>query len=380
MIYLDNAATTYPKPISVTNSIIKCIKDHGANPGRSGHKMSIDAATEIYNARTTVAEFFNAPGPECVVFTLNCTHATNIVIKGLLKEGDHVVISCLEHHAITRPLYALQDKNISVTRATVYPEDNDATINSFRSSINAKTKLIICMHASNVWGIRLPIERISALAHQYGVSILVEAAQSAGVLPINILENKIDYLCVSGHKSLYGPMGTGILITNKGENLNTIIEGGNGTASISYEQPNMLPEKFESGTPNFPGIVGLKAGINFIKKTGIENISKLEYKLIIYLYENLIRLNNIELYMPKPNKEYFVPLLSFNIKNKNSEEVAALLNKKGIYVRAGLHCAPAAHEFCGTLQRGAVRICPSAFSKTSDIDQLIYNLNIISKL
>ena len=371
MIYLDNAATTYPKPQSVVYAISNAMKKYGANPGRSGHKLSIESALEIYRCRTEISDFFNAEGPEYVVFTLNCTYAINMVLKGLLKEGNHVVISCLEHNAITRPLRALEEKGITFTEAKVYPEDNEATLNSFREAINDRTALIACTCASNVWGIRLPISRIAALAHSYGIPIMVDGAQGAGHIPIDMQESHIDYLCLSGHKGLYGPMGTGVLIATHKENLMTIIEGGTGTNSISYLQPNSMPDKFESGTPNMPGIAGLRAGIKFLKNTGVENIARHEHDLINLLYNKLVNMDHIELYAPKPNAKYFVPVLSFNIKNHDSEIVAAYLDEKGIAVRPGLHCAPSAHKFYNTLDRGVVRICPSYFTKPSEIEALV---------
>lgn len=185
MIYFDNAATSYPKPPMVISAVDAALRKYGANPGRSGHAMSLEAAQEVYRCRSDAAEFFHAPGPECVAFTLNCTHATNIVLKGLLKPGDHVVLSCLEHHAVTRPLHALGEQGIQFTEAQVFPGDSDATVDSFRKALNAKTALIVCMHASNVWGVRLPVERIAALGREYGIPIMVDAAQTAGVIPID---------------------------------------------------------------------------------------------------------------------------------------------------------------------------------------------------
>lgn len=377
MIYLDNAATTYPKPQTVVNSTIYAMKKLGANPGRSGHNMSIKTAQKIYECRKRVANFFNATGPECVIFTLNCTHAINMVFKGLLKPGDHVVVSCLEHNAITRPLKALEERGITFTEAKVFPGDHDSTLDSFRNAINSKTALIACTHASNVWGIRLPISRICAMAHEYGIPMLVDAAQSAGHIPIDLSETKIDYLCLAGHKGLYGPMGTGMLITSRGEELSTTIQGGNGINSESYLQTDVMPEKFESGTQNVPGIVGLHAGINFLKSATVEKIASHEHRLINYLYDGLAEMKNVELYMPCPNPQYFVPLLSFNVRGLHSETVGEILNKNQICVRPGLHCSPAAHRFCNTLERGAVRICPSAFTKKSEIDAL---LNVVRRI
>lgn len=371
MIYLDNAATSFPKPTSVMRSIDFAMRKLGANPGRSGHRMSLAAAGAVYECRKALAGFFNAPGPECVVFTLNCTHAINMVLKGLLRAGDHVIISCLEHNAITRPLKALESLGISFSEAKVFPGDDAATVSSFKSAITAKTALIACTHASNVWGVRLPIQQICAMAHRMGIPTLVDAAQSAGHVPIDLGKTGIYYLCLAGHKGLFGPMGVGVLITACGERLATTVQGGTGLNSDSYLQTDVMPEKFESGTQNLAGIAGLHAGIDFLNAVTLKKISGHEHRLIRHLYDGLSRIKGVQLYMPAPDPHHFVPLLSFNIAGLHSEAVAEILNKHKIYVRAGLHCAPAAHRFCNTLNRGAVRVCPSAFTKISDIDALL---------
>ncbi|MDD6490518.1 MAG: aminotransferase class V-fold PLP-dependent enzyme [Clostridia bacterium] len=376
MIYLDNSATTFPKPWIVQNAVNNSLK-YSANPGRSGHKLSIKASEEIFLARKTAAEFFNAKNETDVIFTLNCTMSMNMVIKGMLKSGDHVVVSEMEHNAVMRPLEKMAEKGVTFTQATVFPEDNDKTVDSFRKAINAKTKMIICVHASNVWGIKLPIDRISALAHEYGLLFAVDAAQSAGIVPIDVQRSNIDFLCVAGHKGLYGVMGTGILILSENAIPDTIIEGGTGSNSVSFEQPQELPDRFESGTPNVSGIVGLRAGIQFVRQKKPENIAKHEFMLIQRLYRELAKMKKIRLYMPMPTPQYFVPILSFNIEGYDSETAAAILNKNNIAVRAGLQCSPAAHKMCGTLESGAIRISPSVSTKTSDIDYLV---SVLKKL
>lgn len=378
MIYLDNAATTYPKPPQVYNAMMRAMKKYGANPGRSGHKMSMEAALEIYECRRTASEMFNAPGEECVAFTLNCTHATNMVLKGLLKPGDNVVTSCLEHNAIMRPLKKLEEIGVTHSIAKVFPGDNDKTVNSFRECITSKTALIVCTCASNVWGVKLPVGRISALAKVYGIPMMVDAAQGAGVVDIDMKRDNIDYLCLAGHKSLYGPMGTGMLITSSANRLNTIIEGGTGTNSLSFYQPSDMPEKLESGTPNVMGIAGLHAGMKYVMKMGTEKIYNYESKLMMYFYDLLKKQKNVELYMPRPEKKYFVPVVSFNIAGKDSESVGNILDSSGIEVRAGLHCAPAAHKFAGTIERGAVRVCPSTFTSQRELERLVHVIQKIS--
>lgn len=376
MIYLDNSATTYPKPQQVSQAVFNAMK-MSANPGRGGHHLSLKASEEIFRARKTAADFFHCPNEENVIFTLNCTTALNTVIKGILKVGDHVVVSSLEHNAVMRPLEKLTEKGISYTIAEVSPCDNDKTVNAFRKAINARTRMIICTHASNVWGIKLPIERIAALAHEYGLLFAVDAAQTAGLVPIDLSSGNIDFLCSAGHKGLYGPMGTGILIISGSAVPDSLIEGGTGSNSISLIQPLELPDRLESGTPNYSGIIGLRAGMHYVSSHTPENIAKHEFTLIRYLYRELSKISKVKLYLPEPTPEYFVPILSFNINGKDSETVSAELNQKGIAVRAGLHCSPLAHKAMGTLETGAVRISPSFSTKMSDMN---YLLSVIKRI
>ncbi len=372
MIYLDNSATTYPKPLSVYNAVLNSIKNYGANPGRSGHTMSRKSGEELDKCRKSIAKMFGVKNPSNVAITLNCTQALNMVIKGLLKPGAHVVTSCIEHNAVMRPLNKLEkDGIITYTTAEVYPGDNEKTLDSFRKAINSKTALIVCTHASNVWGIKLPVNRISALGKIYDIPVLIDGAQSGGLVPIDMEFLGADFLCLAGHKGLYGPMGTGILIANSAEKLDTIIEGGTGTDSMTLCHPKQMPQKFESGTPNMSGICGLRAGVEFVNSKGIENIAAHESKLILYLYDKLKSINGVKLYMPRPDPEFFVPLLSFNIEGYISDEVGKILDRNGIEVRTGLQCAPSAHEFGGTSEIGVVRVSPSAFNSKSEIDKLI---------
>ena len=372
MIYFDNSATTYPKPISVVSAMNTAIKKYGANPGRSGHSMARDASNIVEKCRVTASKMFGAKNYKNVIFTNNCTTAINMVIKGTLKQNDHVVVSCLEHNAVMRPIRKLElEKKITYTVAKVYPEDDEKTLESFRKSINSKTSLIVTTHASNVWGIRVPIEKIAALGKIYGIPILIDGAQSAGVLPINIKDMGIDYLCVAGHKGLYGPMGTGMLITNHGDDIDTIIEGGTGTDSMKFCQPKEVPQKFESGTPNFPGIYGLYAGMNFVNSKGIDNIYNHENKLMTYFYDSIKNIKGVKLYTKRPDGYNYVPIVSFNVDGYISDEVGKYLDSQGIEVRTGLHCSPMAHEFAGTKLKGAVRVSPSVFNTKYEIDLLV---------
>lgn len=369
MIYLDNSATTFPKPVQVSRAVDEALRNYSANPGRSGHKLSLKASEEIYKCRVKVGQLFNVDKEEQVIFTSNCTHGLNIVIKGYLKRGDHVVVSNLEHNSVTRPLTELSKYGINFTQATVFYGDPEETINSFRNAINEKTKLVICTHASNVFGIRLPIDRIAALCHMYGIKVLIDGAQSAGVLPVNIKDYDLDFFAAAGHKGLYGPMGTGILIVKDSEDINSLMEGGTGSSSDSFKQPSILPDKFESGTPNLPGIAGLGRGVDFVMKKTPEYIANHEMKLIQRLYKNLSSMSKVILYTEEPCLENSAPVLSFNIKNSDSEDVAYYLDKKyGIAVRAGLHCAPSAHTFMNTMETGTVRVSPSVFTTVKEID------------
>lgn len=376
MIYFDNAATTFPKPPQVIASVNNALKNYGANPGRGGHRLAMEASAQIYACRKKLAEFFGAEKEENVVFTLNCTEAVNIVLKGYLKDGDHVVVSSLEHNSVIRPLTELAKRGISYSVAKVYENDNDKTVDEFRKAINADTKLIACTQASNVWGIRVPVERIAALAHEYGIKIMVDAAQTAGVLPINVSENKFDFLCCAGHKGLMGPMGTGVLITPYAEELGTLKEGGTGSDSILLEQPEIMPDKLESGTPNLPGIAGLLSGVTFVKSVTTAKIYSHEEKLIQLLYEKLSAEKKVILYTAKPYENNCLPILSFNVEGFDSETVAQYLNNKfEIAVRAGLHCAPFAHRHMDTLNLGAVRVSPSYYNNISEINKLCFAIH-----
>lgn len=378
MIYLDNAATTFPKPLNVRRAVNDAISNFGANPGRSGHAMALKASEEIYRTRTKVANFFNERNAENIIFTLNCTHSINIVLKGLLKPGDHCVVSDMEHNAVMRPLSALTKKGVEFSVAVVSENCPEETLNNFRDALRPNTKLVVCTHVSNVWGIKLPIERITAMCHQYDIPVLIDASQSAGTSKIDIGENQYDYVCMPGHKGLYGPMGTGVLITSQYDKLDTFIEGGTGSGSAFMEQPMTPPDKFESGTPNLSGIVGLGAGIDFLNSISTEKILMHEINLLVHLYDRLSANPKIILYTKRPDIRTTGAVLSFNVRDIDSENVAAFLNKSaGVAVRAGLHCAPMAHKHFGTEESGAVRVSPSYFSSLRDMNIIAQTLTKI---
>ncbi len=370
MIYLDNAATTGKKPQSVIYAVNSALKTLCANPGRSGHSVAERVGEMVYNTRKKVAKMFGAT-PHNVVFTQNCTESLNFVIKGVLEKGDSVIISSLEHNAVARPVFKLlSEQQIECDIAEVIMGDSEATFRSFERLVRENTKLIICTHASNVTGEILPIAKIGELCKEKNILFAVDAAQSAGVLPINMKKMNIDFLCVAAHKGLYAPMGTGLLICEK-PLPKTLIEGGTGTYSNMLSQPEDMPERLESGTLNIPGIAGVSAGIDFINMTGIEKIYKHEIMLCKKLWAELSSIDGIILYTQEPKENKTAPVISFSLEGSTSMQIASYLSEKGIAVRAGLHCAPLAHFTLGTQDSGTVRVSPSVFNTENDVKGLV---------
>ncbi len=366
MIYFDNAATTGLKPKNVINSVKYALEHYSANPGRAGHTTAMNTAQMVYKTREKLSRFFGSDGPETVVFTQNCTHSANCVLKGILKRGDHCIISSLEHNAVLRPLVKT---GVSYSVAEVSLTDDEVTVENFKAKIKPNTRLIFCMGASNVLGKILPIEKIGALCKQRGILFAVDGAQTGGVIPIDMKKQGIDFLCIAPHKGLYAPMGTGVLIARKNFP-DTIIEGGTGTNSIEPYQPENLPERLESGTVNVSGIAGISAGVDFVKKTGISRLYKGEMRLIAKLYKMLKNEPKIKLYTPEPRLYTYAPVLSFNVMGKDSSYVAKTLSQNDIAVRGGLHCSPLAHRQIGTIDSGAVRVSVASFNSEREIETL----------
>lgn len=360
MIYWDNAATTWPKPPSVVRAVGQAMQQFGANPGRAGHRMSIQTAEMVYECRQAVADYFGLSDPAGVVFTQNCTMALNMVIQGLARNSGRVLTSDMEHNAVVRPLAAL----------SVYPRYDTAAwsacpeeiVENFRRAIRPDTKLVLCTHASNVFGTVFPIREIGELAHEYGLLFCVDAAQTAGVLPIHMEKDHIDFLCVAPHKGLYAPMGTGLLLCRNKDALSPLIRGGTGSYSLQSTQPDELPERLESGTLNTPGICGIHAGIRFVQEKGREQIYQHEIQCLRAVYHRLAGCPAVEIYTACPQIGTTAPVLSINIRHRLSEDVAEELNRNGIAVRSGLHCAPWAHRRFNTIEQGTIRLAPSAFS------------------
>ena len=371
MIYLDNAATTYPKPPEVLHEAAAASLKYYANPGRGSYEAAREAENAVYGARSSAADFFGAEEPENVVFTANCTAAVNYVIKGCLKKGDHVIISDMEHNAVVRPLSKLEKDGIQVTRVRCFERSHEAMVRAFSDAIRRNTRMIFCTHASNVLGVTLPVNEIGRLCRANDLIFGIDAAQSAGVLPLNIAESGADFICIPAHKGMYGVMGLGVLVSSGRFLPDSLIEGGTGSLSAQREQPDFMPDRLESGTLNVPGICAFAAGVQAVKRRGINRIYRHEMELVSQLYRELSRMRAVRLYTPPPMYGYNVPLLSFNIGDMSSEDAGNYLASKGIAVRAGYHCAYEAHMAAGTQKRGTVRVCPSMYTDWQDIEALL---------
>lgn len=370
MIYFDNAATTYPKPLSVIDAVKNSMIYYGANPGRSGHDFSVKTATVVFETREALNCFFNGDGAEYVCFTQNCTQALNTAIKGFLRRGDHVVISSLEHNSVVRPLEEMRSQKIIDYSVFSVEEDKEATLKNFRESFTEKTRLCVITAVSNVFGDVLPLKELSEIAHSRGAAFFVDGAQGAGVVPLDMKKQGIDCLCIPGHKGLLGPMGIGALL-HKNIDFEPLVCGGTGSESFNLLQPQAYPERLESGTLNVPGICGLKQGLKVVEAKGVENILKVEKEICDDIVHGLEKIENVKIYRGTGGEKQYAPLVSINVGSLHSETVAAVLNKSGIAVRGGYHCAPLAHISRGTKTTGTVRISPSFFNCKKDIKNLL---------
>lgn len=376
MTYFDNAATTFPKPEIVYKSTMEAMSEYGANPGRSGHKLALKINREIYNTRESLANLFHIKDPMNLIFTFNGTESLNIGIKGFLKAGDHVVTTSMEHNSVLRPIKYLQGHGVE---STIVEADILGRINpeDIKKAIKSNTKLIITTHISNLTGTIMPIKEIGKIAKDSGIIYMVDAAQSAGVYPIDVNTMNIDILGFPGHKGLLGPQGTGGLYIREDLNVDEVFQGGTGSISESLEQPSISPDRYESGTPNGPGIIGLGAGIKYIESQGMENIRRHEEKLTQYFIEELKKIKGVKLYGPCDIKQQG-PVVSLNIKDYDSSEIAYILDEQyDIMVRPGLHCAPLAHKTIGTFDQGAVRF---SFSPFNTLDEIEYGIRSIREI
>ena len=376
-IYLDNAATSFPKPESVSRTIYDFMMNNGTSSGRGSYKKAMESDYIIYETRKLIGELFNFHNPKKVIFTSNITESINMVLRGMLKENDHVITSSLEHNAVWRTLKTLEkERNIEISKVNC-DENGISDINDVRRKIKDNTALIIFTAASNVIGSIQPIREIGKIAKDYNIPIIVDGAQSCGAYPMDVQKDNIDILTFTGHKSLLGPMGTGGIIINCEYNINPIKSGGTGGDSAYEYQVDYYPNKLEAGTLNVPGIAGLGEAVKYINNIGIDNIYRKEKYLTEYALNKLKDVRNIMIYGPK-DAEKITGVISFNIKGKKPEEISYILdNEYNIMVRAGLHCAPCAHEVIGTKDIGTIRIGLSYFNSEEDIDKLVTALNNI---
>jgi cysteine desulfurase family protein len=357
----------------------ECIDKYGANPGRSGHAMSIKASEKIYDCRENIAELFNIPNPLCISFTSNTTQAINLGIKGILKAEDHVIISGMEHNSVLRPLKKLENKlGISITTLETDSIGRMKTL-EIKEHICPKTRLIITIHASNVNGTINPVEEIGRIARENGIIYMVDAAQTSGIFPIDVVKMNIDMLAFPGHKGLLGPQGTGGLYVREDIVLDTLIEGGTGSMSENPYQPEFTPDRYESGTLNTPGIVGLSEGIKYILSRGIDNIREHESVLTQYLLQGLSVIKKVKI-IGSLEPDVRVGVVSFNIDGKDCVEVCNTLDTEyRICARGGLHCAYLAHKNIGTIEKGTIRLGLGIFNTKNDIDIALKAINSIAR-
>ncbi len=375
IVYLDNAATTFPKPRAVLGEVARCIRYYCGNPGRSAHPLAEASAQKIYECRERIADFFASDAPERVVFTMNATEALNTAVKGILRRGDHVLISDMEHNAVYRPIEKLSREGYITY--DVFPTvkngallSGDDIIRSIRRLIRpARTKMLICSHVPNIVSAARPIERIGELCKKMNICFVVDGAQSAGHLPIDMKKHNVGILCAPGHKGLFGIQGCGFMILGEGISPKSIIEGGNGVDSLEWKMPSLPPESLEAGTLPTPSIAALSAGIEFISSFKQEDIIFHERSLFVKARDSI--LNSKELgatvYMPECEGS----VLLFNLAGIPSERVGRYLGDRGICVRSGYHCSALGHKALGTLEGGAVRVSFSIFNGERDIDALI---------
>ena len=366
MIYLDSAATSFQKPAAVQAAMSRAMGEL-SSPGRGGYDAAMRAAETALTCRTELQELFHVGDPDQVVFTMNATHGLNIAIKSLVPAGGAAVISGYEHNAVTRPLAALGAKVTVAGSSLFHPEQ---VLNSFDKAVRPGLDAVVCNHVSNVFGFALPIEQIAKLCRERGVPLIIDASQSAGILPLNFEALGAAFLAMPGHKGLYGPQGTGVLICGKDVPVRTLMEGGTGSLSVQQEMPDFLPDKLEAGTHNMPGIAGLLEGVRFVRRQGLAKICREERSLAAMAAEGLRQLPSIRVFAQKDLYAQ-TGVLSFVSDSMDAEKLGVALSERDIAVRAGIHCAPLAHKSAGTLQTGTVRVSVSAFNTKEEIFQFV---------
>ena len=370
-VYLDNSATSWPKPPTVVKAISDYLNEYGGSPGRSGHSFSLRAAREVFETRELIAELFNARSSERVIFTANATHALNIALKGILKKGDHVIITSMEHNSMIRPLRYLENQGLIELSIVNCDSKGSINIENLINCFKPNTKLVATIHGSNVTGTLQPIRQIGNICKNNNVLYLIDAAQSAGFANIDMQQDNIDILAFTSHKKLYGPPGIGGLCINNDIAIETLIHGGTGSKSEMEIHPEFYPDRLEAGTGNTVGVVGLKAGIQFILDKGIDKLRIKQTELTNYFIKQLQEINEVILYGINSDEDR-LPIVSMNIKNIIPSDLAYKLdNEFEIMVRAGLHCSPLAHKTIGTFPQGTVRFSIGSFNTEEEINYTI---------
>lgn len=377
MIYFDNAATTLQKPPCVAQAVLEAMTTFG-NPGRGVHEPAMAASRAIYDARCALARLFHAENPARIAFTANATQALNTAIKGILNPGDHVITTAMEHNSVLRPLYELAERGVELT---ILPADKQGRIayDAFEAAIQSNTRAIVCTHGSNLTGNLLDIGKIGVIAKAHGLLLVVDASQTAGVIPIDVEKMNIDILCFTGHKGLLGPQGTGGLYVREGVAVCPLLTGGSGVQSHSKTHPAQMPTALEAGTLNAHGLAGLNAGVRYLLETGVDRIRQKELDLMWAFYEGVKEVPGITVYGDFSSRER-CPIVSLNVRDYDSAQVSdALFSEFGIATRPGAHCAPLMHEALGTHQRGAVRFSFSHFSTMEEIEFAVSALREIAR-
>lgn len=373
--YLDNAATSFPKPANVLKGISQCIENYCGNAGRGSHQLSLLAAKKIYSCREEICRFINAPSTENIIFVPSCTFGLNLLIKGILKQGDHILISDMEHNSVYRPISKLQKDGIisfdTFSALSILDKNDEDILEGIKSKLRKNTKLIICNHMSNICSFSLPIEKIGALCKKNHILFAVDCAQSIGHIAIDMQRMNIDFLSSPGHKGLYGLQGSAFVAINQNILMETLVEGGNGVNSMDSSMGNLIPERYEAGTLPLPSIVGLYEGLQTVNKLGIDYIHEHECELFKYAFDGLMNINGLHIYA----SNFAGSTLLFNIESIGAEQISRWLDDNNICSRAGFHCAPLAHTSIGTQNIGALRISFGIFNNKSDISKLLSAIN-----
>jgi cysteine desulfurase family protein len=375
--YFDHAASSWPKPPAVIEAMKRCLEEYGANPGRGGHKMAVRASRTIFEARNHLSQLFNIRNPNDISFALNTSMALNQAIKGFLKPGDHVISTSIEHNSVRRPLEFLKNKiGVEITYLKM-DHQGKLDLDQVKKAVRSNTTLVVCSHGSNLLGNILPIVEIAEITFKHGVRLLVDAAQTAGTLHIDVQSMGIDMLAFPGHKGLLGPQGTGGLYIDPDIQLEPLIHGGTGSKSEDIEMPNIRPDRYEGGTPNTVGIAGLNEGVKFVLNETVQKIHNKEWQLTQHLMAELMDIPDIRILGPGPN-EMRTGIVAFELPHIDASEIAFILDQSfNIAVRAGYHCTPLAHETAGTLTGGAVRTSVGYSTTVEDVDYLVRSIKEI---